>query len=168
MSQQESDRPKSSPSLGLQKRWAFVVAVLMLSLVASVGEFYPFSSLSIFDRYSSGQSRLLARGADGTITRVTAFDRWQCDRRVSRSDLQEAYARVEGVATYLDRGSLLYLDEHQGVPDSPEEVELVLRTLRFHPDRDLPDVDDHVIQRCQADNIGVDWELVKIWTIVRR
>ena len=168
MSQQESDTTKTSPSFGLQKRWALVVAVLMLSLVASVGELYPFSSLSIFDRYSSGQSRLLARGSDGTITRVTAFDRWQCDRRLSRTDLQEAYARVEGVATYLDRGSLLYIDEHQGTPNEPEEVELVLRTLRFHSDRDQPDVDDHVLQRCQADKIGVDWELVKIWTIVRR
>ena len=168
MSQQESDRTDPSPSLGLQKRWAFVVAVFMLSLVASVGELYPFSSLSIFDRYSSAQSRLLARGADGSITRVTAFDNWQCARRVSRTDLQEAYAEAEGVATYLDRGSLLYIDEHQGTPAAPEEVELVLRTLRFHPDRDLPDVDDHVLQRCQADKVGVDWELVKIWTIVRR
>ena len=168
MSQQESDPEQQSPSLGLQKKWAIMVALLMLSMVASVGEFYPFSSLSIFDRYSSGQSRLLARGADGTITRVTAFDRWQCAKRVSRSDLQEAYAREDGVATYLDRGSLLYIEERQGTPNTPEEVELVLRTLRFHPDRDQPDVDDHVLQRCQADKIGVDWELVKIWTMVRR
>ncbi len=168
MSQEDSDEVKKSPSLGLPKGWALVTAILMLSLVASVGEFYPFSSLSIFDRYSSGQSRLLARGADGEITRVTAFDNWSCPRRVTRGDIQEAYAKVEGVATYLDRGSLLYIDEHQGKPDAPESVDLLIRTLRFHPDDDLPDIDDYVVESCVADKVGVEWELVKIWTIVRR
>lgn len=168
MSQEDSDEAKKSPSLGLPKRWALATAVLMLSMVASVGEFYPFSSLSIFDRYSSGQSRLLARGADGQVTRVTAFDNWNCPRRVTRGDIQQAYAKVEGVATYLDRGSLLYIDGHQGQPTSPEAVELLIRTLRFHPDKDLPDVEDYVLERCVADKVGVEWELVKIWTIVRR
>jgi hypothetical protein len=168
MSQEGSDPESASPRFGLRTRWALVTVVLMLSMVASVGELYPFSSLSIFDRYSSGQSRLLARGADGQITRVTAFDRWQCPRRVSRADVEQVYAKVKGVATYLDRGSLLYIDGHQGTPEKPETVELVLRTLRFQPDEDQPGIDDYVIATCTADAIGMDWELVKIWTIVRR
>jgi hypothetical protein len=145
-----------------------ITIVVLLSLVASVGELYPFSSLSIFDRYARGQSRLLARGADGEITRLTGYDRWQCPRQVTRGDVEEAIAKVKGVATYLDRGSLLYVDGHVGEPTDGENVDILLRTLRFKADEDVPEVEDVVLATCKADKVGVDWEIVKIWTIVRR
>lgn len=148
--------------------WSVVMTLVMLSLVASVGESYPFSTLSIFDRYTTGQSRVLVRGADGRVTRVTAFDRWRCVRRVTRADVAEAVARTGGSATYLDRGSLLFVDGHQGDPLEGVPVEIVLRTLRFDPSLDTPEVEDVVLAACQADFVGEKWEIVKIWTIVRR
>ena len=72
------------------------------------------------------------------------------------------------MATYLDRGSLLYVDGHVGEPTDGQSVEILLRTLRFKPDEDAPEVEDVVLATCKADKVGVDWEIVKIWTIVRR
>ena len=161
-------RPDEVAPVRTRWTWALATIALLMAVVTTFGECYPVSSLAIFDRYSEGQSRLVARTSDGTVARVTAFDRYRCPRTITLGDVQEGYAATSGVGTNLDKGAVLYVRGHMGVPTKPQKVDLLVRTLRFRPDEDTPVVQDHVLQRCEADALGTNWQMVKIWTIVRR
>ena len=163
-----AESTETAPDGPSRNKWAVGSILMLMMLAFTIGECYPVSSLAIFDRYASAQSRVLARGEDGRVTRVTAFDRYNCPRVITLGDVQEAYAEVNGVPSNLDSGSVLYVRGHVGVPEKAVRVDIILRTIRFDADTDGPEIEDRVLQECKADSVGADWELVKIWTIVRR
>lgn len=124
-----------------------------------VGEFYPYSPLSMFDHPATEAGRLFVRDAAGQVREIGRYEAWQCDGPLDFKVPEGTSCPEAGYSAYEEivRDHIVSHPARPDDTDGREPLEITRRVFQIPDPHGPVQVTDCPLLRCTARRRSTYW-----------